>query len=524
MIAIISVSTYTYAQTATVDLGMVYKIKQESRINSDMDTLAYLFTDLAGPRLTGSAGFDRAAEIARDKMIKYGFSNVRIEKAYTFDRGGWDYTKAYAAMTAPYYCNFAVTPLAWTPGTNGLIKSEVILVDIKTVDDIEKYRGNLKDKAVILSMPSFRPSTGYQVNYEPLAKRYTDEELADLATIETARSGRSSGNYMDWRSIMDIQNKVNEFIRGEGVSLIIDNGNAFNIPRSTALWSRSKETPVAEVSVPMEAYGRMQRLLQHGEKVMIEAEITATFTPGKDVFNVIGEIPGTDPGLKDEVVLLGAHLDSWHGGTGAADNASGCVVMMEALRILKALNVAPRRTIRIALWGGEEQGLYGSRGYINKYLVEEQKTEEPRGGTGMQAPGEEKPAVHKAAYDRFSVYFNMDNGTGRYRGIYLQENDLMRPIFEEWMKPFYDMEFKTITIRNTGGTDHESFEDIGLPGFQFIQDEIEYDRGYHTSMDTWERLLIPDLKQNAIITAWFAYNAAMRKELMPRKPTVISNR
>jgi carboxypeptidase Q len=520
LIIISMISLVTYAQTSSVDLGMVYKIKQEGQANSDMDALAYIFTDLAGPRLTGSAGFDRAAEIAKNQMIKYGFSNVRIETARSFDRGGWENSKAYIAMTAPYYCNFAVTPLAWTSGTNGPVKSEVILVDIKTADDLEMYRGKLKDKAVILSMPSFRPSNGYQVSFEPLATRYTEEELTELAKVEAPRSGNRVGNNIDYRAIMDLQGKVSEFIRSEGVILIIDNGNAFNIPRSTTLWSAGKETPVTEVSVPMEAYGRMQRLLQHGEKVEIEAEINVTFTPGKEVYNVIGEIPGTDPKLRDEVVLLGGHLDSWHAGTGACDNASGCIVMMEALRILKALNVAPRRTIRVALWGGEEQGLYGSRGYVNKYLVEEQKSDGTGGGMGAIPGGEEKPVVHKPAYDKFSVYFNMDNGTGRYRGIYLQGNDLMRPVFEEWMKPFYDMDFKTITIRNTGGTDHLSFDGVGLPGFQFIQDEIEYERGYHTSMDTWERLLIPDLKQNAIITAWFAYNAAMRDQLMPRKPEV----
>jgi Zn-dependent M28 family amino/carboxypeptidase len=202
------------------------------------------------------------------------------------------------------------------------------------------------------------------------------------------------------------------------------------------------------------------------------------------------------------VVLLGAHIDSWHGGTGAADNASGCIVMMEALRILKSLGVPPRRTIRVALWGGEEQGLNGSRGYVEKYLMDS-KTRE-----------------HKPDWDKFAAYFNMDNGSGKYRGIYLQENDMVRPIFEAWMKPFADMGFTTITIRNTSGTDHLSFDSAGLPGFQFIQDEIEYDRGYHTVMDTWERLVMPDLRHNAIITAAFAYNAAMRDAKLPGKPAL----
>ena len=287
--------------------------------------------------------------------------------------------------------------------------------------------------------------------------------------------------------------------------MIISRGSAFNIPRSSgASYDGKGQPPVTEINIPMEPYGRMERLLKKGVKVEVEAEINAEFTTGRSVYNVIAEIPGTDPKLKDQVVLLGGHIDSWHGGTGGADNASGCIVMMEAMRILKSLDAKPRRTIRIALWGGEEQGLHGSRGYVAKYLFDREKNEK------------------KPGYDKFSVYFNMDNGTGRYRGIYLQENNLVRPLFEEWMEPMEDMEFNTIAIRNTGGTDHQSFDGVGLPGFQFIQDEIEYGRGYHTLADTYERLLMPDLRHNAIITAWLAWNAAMEDDLIPRKPEMKS--
>ena len=244
----------------------------------------------------------------------------------------------------------------------------------------------------------------------------------------------------------------------------------------------------------------MVRLVSHNIPVEMEIDIQNKFFDSPTVYNVIGEIPGTDKVLKNEVVLLGAHIDSWNGGTGAADNASGCIVMLEALRILKNLDVAPRRTIRVALWGGEEQGLFGSSGYVEKYLVDPATKE------------------HKPDYDKFAGYFNMDNGSGKYRGIYLQENELVRPIFEEWLKPFADMDCSTITIRNTSGTDHLSFDRYGLPGFQFIQDEIEYNRGYHTVMDTYERLVMADLKQNAVITASFVYNAAMRNTKLPCKP------
>jgi hypothetical protein len=485
------------AQEVAVDLGMVYKIRQEGQRNSDIDTLAYLLTDLAGPRLTGSTGIDRANEIAKARLEKYGLSDVRIEPVGEFPRGGWDYTRAYAAMTKPYYNNFAVTPVAWTSGTPGPVKGEVVLVDIKKPEDIEKYRGKLSGKIILT------PSTSqYEVNFKPLATRYTPEELEELSMASVGESPmrRIMRDYMAMR---ELRNKINEFFISENVLMIVDQGNAFNIPRSSgSSYDGKSKPPVTEISVPQEVYGKMERLLSNGEKVEMEADIKAEFTPGKYVNDVIAEIPGTDPKLKDQVVLLGAHIDSWHAGTGAADDASGCIVMMEAIRILKSLDAKPRRTIRIALWGGEEQGLLGSRGYVTKYLFDRDKNEK------------------KPGYDKFSVYFNMDNGTGRYRGVYLQENNPARPLFEEWMQPIEDLGFNTITIRNTGGTDHLSFDGAGLPGFQFIQDEIEYDRGYHTVADTRERLISSDLKYNAIITAWLAWNAAQNDQLFPRKPAM----
>ena len=285
------------------------------------------------------------------------------------------------------------------------------------------------------------------------------------------------------------------------MAVVINNSGVFNVPRSTfATYISGDAEPIAQLNLPIEAAGRMQRLLEHKIKVEMEVEIKNTFVESKYVYNVIGEIPGTDPKLKDEVVLIGAHLDSYQGGTGAADNASGCIVMMEAMRILKILNPNPRRTIRIALWGGEEEGYYGSRGYVDTYLADP------------------KTGEHKPGYEKFAGYFNMDNGSGKFRGIYMQENEMVRPIFEAWMKPFNDMGLTTVSIRNTTGTDHLSFDAINLPGFQFIQDRIEYSRGYHTVMDTYERLVMSDLKHNAVVIASFVYNAAMRDEKLPVKP------
>jgi len=217
---------------------------------------------------------------------------------------------------------------------------------------------------------------------------------------------------------------------------------------------------------------------------------------------VVAEIKGTDPKLKDQLVMLGGHLDSWHSGTGATDNAAGCAVMMEVMRILKSLDIKPRRTIRIALWSGEEEGLLGSRAYVKKHFAD-------------TANGK---WVLKPEYDKFSSYFNIDNGTGKVRGIYLQGNDKVKDIFSQWLQPFNDLGVTTITISNTGGTDHQSFDRVGLPGFQFIQDPIEYDtRTHHTNMDTYDHLIADDLKQIATIVAGFVYDAAMRDEKLPRK-------
>jgi len=482
-----------------VDLGMIYKIKQEGLKNSGIEDLAFWLTDFVGPRLTASSGNNRGNEWAKKKMEEFGFENVRIEAARDFTRGGWDNLKTYAAMTKPYYANFACNPVAWTGSTEGAVKSEVILLDVSTEADLDKYAGKLAGKIILM------PSTAtYEASFEPLASRFTDEQLKELAMATSPSQGRRPQyNRAAMMAQRELRSKVSEFVKNEKAAVILNSSGTFNVPRSNgASFTAGTEEPIAELNLPIEDHGRMERLLRHDVPVEMEIEIQNRFFDSPKVYNVIGEIPGTDKLLKNEIVLVGAHIDSWHGGTGAADNGSGCIVMMEALRILKNLDIAPRRTIRIALWGGEEQGLNGSRGYVEQYLVD---------------PGTKQ---HKPDYEKFAAYFNMDNGSGKYRGIYIQENELVRPIFEEWLKPFSNMGASTITIRNTSGTDHLSFDAVGLPGFQFIQDAIEYGRGYHTVMDTYERLVMADLKHNAVITASFIYNAAMRNDKLPRKPAM----
>lgn len=498
---LLSVAFVLQAQVYKPDQAIVEKIKAEGLNNSDIEDLSFWMTDFAGPRLTASAGGDRGNEIAKKKMEEYGFKNVRIESVREFTRGGWDNYKTYVAMTKPYYVSFAANPLAWTGSTNGAIKGEVVLVDIKTEEDFAKYAGKLKGKIVML--PS---TTTYQVNFQPLARRYTDEELLSMANPPDVnpnqpRAGRPAGDASGMMGQMNLRRQITEFLQKEGVGVILNNSGSFNVPRSSGgSYTIGDPEPICQVNITIEAFGRMQRMMQHNIAVEMEIDIQNKFVGTNQVFNVVGEIPGTDRKLKDEVVLLGGHIDAWHGSTGAADNASGCIVMMEALRILNKIGVQPKRTIRVALWGGEEQGLHGSRGYVEKYLM--------AATTREILPGHEK----------FQVYLNMDNGTGKFRGVYLQSNESARPYFEEWFKPFAEMGCSTVTIRNTGSTDHASFDAAGLPGFQFIQDPIEYGRGYHTVMDTYERLIMDDLKHNAVIIASLAYNAAMMDEKFPRKP------
>jgi hypothetical protein len=499
LVLIFLLSGFVFSQTEKVDLGMIYKIKQEGLRYSTMEDLAFGLTDFTGPRLTGSSGAERGNEWAKKKMEEIGLVNVRIDEARDFSRGGWDNLKAYAAMTAPYYANFACNPVAWTGSTKGLVRGEVVLINVTTESDLMKFKGKLGGKIVL--MPS---TSAYTMSFEPLATRYNDEQLAQMTLASsTAMERRMMGDPAAMAAQRTLRNKIIELLKSEGVTVILNSSGTFNVPRSTgASYNAGDPEPIAELNLPAEAHGRMERLLQRNIPVEMEVEIKNRFFDSPKVYNVIGEIPGNDKLLSNEVVLIGAHIDSWHGGTGAADNASGCIVMLEAMRILKSLDISPRRTIRIALWGGEEQGLYGSRGYVEKYLVDP------------------KTRKNKPEFDRFSVYFNMDNGSGRYRGIYLQENELVRPVFEEWLKPFENMEASTISIRNTSGTDHLSFEAVGLPAFQFIQDPLEYGRGYHTVMDTYERLVMADLRQNAVITASFVYNAAMRDTKIPRKPAM----
>lgn len=497
-IALVLVAALSFATTATFAQSRLsdetaYRVKAEGFNNSQIESIAQFMTDDLGPRLAASQLKVRSEKMVVEKLKEMGFNNARVEFAYDFPKGGWDNQMNYVAMTAPYYCSFAANPKAWSGSTNGLVKGECVVLDVKTKDDLEKYKGKLSGKIVL--MPSTQT---YEIKFEPLANRYTQEQLDEISKDPRPRAARRRMDGNSWLAAMELQKAMGDFLKNENVVAVISGGGSFNVPSSRGVqYQVGDPEPTPEVILPLEDHGRMVRMVSKGTKVEMEMNIKNIFTDNQKINNVIAEIPGTDPKLKDEVILLGAHLDSWHGGTGGADNASGCIVMMEALRIIKALGIAPKRTIRIALWGGEEQGLYGSRGYAESYLYDNKK--------GKALPG----------YENFALYLNMDNGSGRFRGIYLEENDMALPFFETWMKPIESLGFTTLTLRKTSGTDHMSFTRYGLPAYQFIQDELEYDRTYHTVMDTYERLSLSDLQVDAVMVAWLALNAAMDNDRIP---------
>jgi hypothetical protein len=495
------------AQQEPVDAAAVAKIREEAFNHSQVMTLMSYLTDVHGPRLTGSPVTRRAADYTISQLKGWGLVNAHLE-SFPFGRG-WTNDKYYAQVTGPVPFAVLGYPQAWTPGTNGLIKSDVVYVRIDSEADFATYRGKLAGKIVM-----FAPMRPVDPRYTPLATRRSDDDLARMAAAPmpapNAQPPRQSGPRTLADSIAQRQLQAQQavavrrasFIVDEHVGAILepgrgDGGTVFTPNGASRDPERPATTPV--ITVAIEHYGRILRTLEKNIPVSIELDVRNTFYDADlNSFNIIAEIPGSDPALKDEVVMLGAHFDSWHAGTGATDNAAGSAAMLEAVRILRATGLKPKRTIRIALWTGEEQGLLGSRAWVKDHF-----------GTRDSA---------KAEASKLSVYFNLDNGTGAIRGVYEQANAAAGPIFTAWMKPFEDKGVKTVTLSNTTGTDHLAFDAVGLPGFQFIQDEVEYGtRTHHSNMDTYERVQEPDMKLNAAVIASFAFHAANRPGLFPRK-------
>ncbi|MGB9609844.1 MAG: M20/M25/M40 family metallo-hydrolase [Bryobacteraceae bacterium] len=485
-----------------VDLEAVYRIKQEAFQNSRvMDTLFQL-TDVHGPRLAGSPRYRAGAEWVVKQLREWGITEVRLEPWGEFGRG-WENKKFYAAMTEPAYMPLIGAPQAWTSSTDGLVTGEPVLATIREEADLAKWKGKLEGKIVLVDQP--RDIT---LHDRPDNHRYTEQELADLMQAQILPFGRRMQTPgqppQNFMQMMAFRRKLNEFLREEKVALLIQNGRAdFGTFFTSNGGSRNpKEQPAPPTIVlTAEHYNRIWRLLDRKIPVRIEAEVrNEWYDTADNNFNIIAEIPGLGK-HKDELVMLGAHFDTWHAGTGATDNSAGSAVMLEVMRILKKLDLRLDRTVRLALWDGEEQGLLGSRGYVTKHFADR--------ATMKTLP----------EYEKFSAYFNVDNGGGRIRGIYLQGNEMCRPIFEAWFAPLRDLGVTTISIRNTGGTDHLSFDAVGLPGFQFIQDPLEYDtRTHHTNMDVYDRIPREDMMQMSAVVATLVVHTANRDEKLPRKP------
>ena len=517
----------------SLDLQVYDRIREEGLLHSHVMEYGSALADDIGPRLTGSPNMAKANAWTRDQLTAMGCANAHLEDWGEFGIG-WQQLNTWVRMTSPDTAVFIAQATPWSPSTNGPVTGEAVQVNIQDAKDFDTYKGKLAGKVVLLGEMREVPPVD-----QPIFSRYTDAQLADLAAYPvTSSAGMTPEMQQRMRARMQryrLIDQIAQFLAdekvagvivpsrdargggGSGGTLFDDNGAA--IGRTPYI--RGHEVKVPVVVAAIENYGRVSRLLQAHVPVSIEMDVESKFTGDHEHgFDTVAEIPGTDPTLKDQVVMVGGHLDSWIAGTGATDNGAGAIVAMEVMRILNALHVQPRRTIRIALWSGEEEGLFGSRGYVRDHFGTAPLSTAPDQAAlpeFMRRPA--GPLQLKPEQRLVSGYFNLDNGSGKIRGVYLQENAAVGPIFAQWISPLKDLGVTTLTMRNTGGTDHLSFDAVGIPGFQFIQDELDYEtRVHHSNMDVFEELQPADLKQAAVVEAIFVYNTAMRDQMLPRKP------
>ena len=485
VLTIVPAASSQVAQEA-VDLEVVQRIRQEGLENSHIDSLAWYLTEVIGPRLTGSPGMRRANEWTAEMLESWGLQNVIVEPWGEFGRG-WEGVSYSGRIITPFIQPLQAHPVAWTGSTDGAVRGQVRIVTVDSVADLARYRGQLRGAIVLREAPQ---------EIEPeFDQRERRASLDDLFGPPQTRGGGDPAARQRMRRRRTVQAEVEGLLREEGVAAILTRSSRqYGIVRgggSTPGRDVNNPEPLPQVVVSAEQYGQMYRAVERGVPVEVEINVQNRFySDDLQAYNTLADLPGTDKA--DEYIMLGAHLDSWHYGTGATDDASGSVVMMEAMRILKTLELQPRRTIRIALWSAEEQGLLGSGRWV---------------------------ANHPELHDKISAYVNVDNGTGRIRGIWDQDNEAAIPIFEQTLWPFRDLGVVAVRHGTTGGTDHLSFDRAGIPGFNFIQDPIEYStRTHHTFADTFDHLMLDDLKQAAVVVAATVYQLAMRDEMVPRKP------
>ncbi len=530
-LTILAVTLTTAQSTERLDFATIAQIRDEGLNRSQVMDHVWRLSEVYGPRLTGGPQILQASDWAIKKFTEWGLSNAHREP-FPFGRG-WSLVRFSAHMIEPQVQPLIGFPGSWSPGTNGTVAGEVVLVQIAGEADFARYRGKLAGKFVLT-----QPAREVRMLEGTIISRMGDTEMAEAMTtpIPRARGGRSStgpgraGREDDpdepqpgrGRGGAQLRARTAQFFKSEGVLGAFDRGSdSFMAAVGSNLTFQQQRTDggtvfpssggsrtgdpaaaVPTVTLAVEHYNRMVRLVEKGIPVKVELNLETTFheETAPNGFNTIAEIPGTDPALRDEVVILGAHFDSVAAATGATDNATGSAAIMEAARILKTLGVRPRRTIRIALWGGEEQGLLGSRAYVREHFAD--------------------PATMalKPAHAKVAAYFNTDNGTGRIRGVWLQSNLAVRPIFEQWIAPLGDLGVTALAPRSVSQTDHVSFDNVGLPAFQFMVDRLEYNsRTHHSNMDVFDRVQRDDMVQHATVIAVFAYNAAMRDEKLPRK-------
>jgi len=528
VVFLVSLTAHSQVRTPeTADAAIVNRIWLEGTNNSRvMDHLSWL-TDVFGPRIPGSPAYRRAAEWAAKRFTEMGLVGAVIEPAGELGLG-WSYEYVSAHMTAPSYMPILAYPRPWTGSTKGKIVGSPVLAVISTKADMDKYRGTLKNAIVLVKNP--RP---VHPNFAAPAKRLDDKDIKELQEtpipVKSAPpDGASPEGNLKWE-------EMEEFFKTEAVGVLVEPSSGsrsdFGTVKVDAYGGNGKDYVTRDqcprIIVAAEHYDRICRILGLKVPVTLEIEVRTTiYNKDTQGYNVTAEIPGTDK--RDELVMLGGHLDSWTGGTGAVDDAAGCAVAMEAVRILKALGVKPRRTIRAAFWTGEEEGFYGSRGYVVRHFGDTDKQSlakmdfDALEKSWRNPLGDSTKILAKPDYGKISGYFNYDNGSGRIRGIYLQENFQVRPIFEEWMKPLKDLGVTVIALKNTEGTDHLPFDYLGIPGFQFVQDPLDYFPGlHHTSQDVYDHAVPEDLVQSAIVMATFVYQTAMREDMLPRKPLTI---